>query len=266
MGPRKGAPYRQGSHKKPQKILSFSEAQDRLYDIFFNHDFGHIDHSVRDQLVRYYILLMEQQNKENFTRLLNFRDIAIKHYIDSLIVNQITKLTFPLIDMGTGPGLPGIPLRLVTPPEERVILAEGVQRRVEFLKKVRETLELKNLDIVGKNINKDFVYPVNGIITRAVEDVGNTLGNVLNCLNVGGKVFLMKGPKVDPEIELAKEPWGEYYKLTEDIKYSLPHTPNDRRLLVYTKLKSPPQGSPLGPSFEQEDLPPEDYESDGDDE
>jgi 16S rRNA (guanine527-N7)-methyltransferase len=238
MGPRKGVPHRQGSHKKPQQILSTAEAQDRLADIFYNHDFSHIERDVQRQLVRFYILLMEQQNKENFTRLLTFRDIAIKHFIDSLIVAQITKLSFPLLDMGTGPGFPGIPLRLVIPDDKKIILAEGVQKRVEFLKTVRETLELKNLDILGKNINSDFVYPVNGVITRAVEDVGNTLGNVINCLPVGGKVFLMKGPKVDPEIALAKPVWDEYFKLTENISYSLPHTTNDRRLLVYTKIKS----------------------------
>lgn len=249
MGPRKGVPHRQGQHKKPQAILPVSEAQDRLYDIFLNHDFGHIDHKVRDQLVRFYILLMNQQSKENFTRLLNFRDIAIKHFIDSLIVNQLTQLTFPLLDMGTGPGLPGIPLRLVIPNEHRIFLAEGVQKRVEFLKQVRESLGLKNLDILGKNINKDFVYPVNGVITRAVEDVGNTLGNVINCLPIGGKVFLMKGPKVDPEIKAAKEQWSEYYDLTEDHTYKLPHTSNERRLLVYTKIKS----MKLGPVKEEED-------------
>lgn len=249
MGPRKDRPIRQGTHKKPQQILSTSEAQDRLNDIFHNHDFDHISFEVRKQLVKFYILLMEQQNRENFTRLLTFRDIAIKHFIDSIIVNDLTKLSFPLLDMGTGPGFPGIPLRLVVPEEKnKIILAEGVQKRVEFLKKVRDGLELKNLDIIGKNINKDFLYPVNGVITRAVEDVGNTLGNVINCLNMGGKVFLMKGPNVDPEIEMAKKQWSEYFKLSEDHAYSLPHTTNQRRLLVYTKIKS----LPLGP-IEDED-------------
>jgi 16S rRNA (guanine527-N7)-methyltransferase len=238
MGPRKGVPHRQGTHKKPQAILSTNEAHDRLSDIFYNHDFAHISHDVLRQLVRFYILLMEQQTKENFTRLLTFRDIAIKHFIDSLIVAQLTELSFPLLDMGTGPGFPGIPLRILLPEDKKIFLAEGVQKRVEFLKTVRETLELKNLDIIGKNINSDFVYPVNGVITRAVEDIGNTLGNVINCLPVGGKVFLMKGPKVDPEIAPAKATWGEYFKLTEDLAYTLPHTNNDRRLLVYTKIKS----------------------------
>jgi 16S rRNA (guanine527-N7)-methyltransferase len=238
MGHHKGAHLRTGTHKKPNKILSLNEAEDRLYDIFRNHDFGDVPHEVRTKLVKFYLLLMEQQNKENFTRLLNFRDVAIKHFIDCLIVPRLVDLTFPLLDVGSGPGFPGIPLRLVTPPSQRIILAEGVQKRVEFLKKARESLKLENLDILGKNINKDFVYPVGGAITRAVEDCGNTLNNVLNCLQMHGKVFLMKGPNVDPEIDLALKDWGHYYELEKNIPYVLPHTNNERRLIVFRKIRS----------------------------
>ncbi|MBY0316793.1 MAG: class I SAM-dependent methyltransferase [Bdellovibrionales bacterium] len=238
MGHHKGAHLRKGNHKKPQVILTPQQAEERLADIFYNHEFGHISRDVQAQLVRFYELLMNQQQKENFTRLLSFRDVAIKHFIDCLIIPQLTQLTFPLLDMGTGPGFPGIPLRLIVPQENKIILAEGVQKRVEFLKQVREELKLENLDILGKNITPAFVYPVNGVITRAVEDVGNTLKNVLNCLKVGGKVFLMKGPGVDPEIQPALKEWGQHYELSQDTAYTLPHSPHERRLLVFTKIKS----------------------------
>ena len=76
-----------------------------------------------------------------------------------------------------------------------------------------------------------------GVITRAVEDVGNTLGNVMNCLQTGGRVYLMKGPKVGPEIKIAKKQWSEYYDLVEDLSYTIPETPHDRRLLVFQKIK-----------------------------
>lgn len=231
----------QGRHKKPQKILSFDEADDRLYDIFRNHDFGHVSHEVRHKLVRFYQLLMEQQTKENFTRLLTLKDVAIKHFIDCLVIPQLTELTFPLIDVGTGPGFPGIPLRIITEEKHKILLAEGVQKRVVFLKEAREQLELKNLDILGRNINDEFMYPVQGVITRAVEDCRNTLGNVINSLQTGGKVFLMKGPNVDPEIEMALDSWGEYYKLEQVKSYNLPQTPHQRRLVVFKKIKNLPE-------------------------
>jgi len=147
-------------------------------------------------------------------------------------------LSFPLLDVGTGPGFPGIPLKIVFP-EEKIILAEGVRRRVDFLKAVRDEMKLENLDVIGRYIDPTFVYPVGGVITRAVEDVSLTLKNVSQCLNVGGKVFLMKGPGVDPEIKKAESELGEFYKLTENTGYRLPETPHERRLVVFEKVKTP---------------------------
>lgn len=232
---------RQGlSHRKPETIYSVNEANDRLYDIFRNHDFNQIvTHAERIQLAQFYHLLMSTQKKENFTRLLNLKDIAIKHFIDCMIVPTLTPLKFPLLDVGTGPGFPGIPLKIHFP-DQKIILAEGVQRRVEFLKLVRDELKLQNLDIIGRNINPFFAYPVQGVITRAVEDIRNTLSNVLTCLQTGGEVYFMKGPNVDPEIKLAENEFGEYYQLSKDIAYELPKTQHKRRLLVYKKIKAAP--------------------------
>lgn len=228
-----------GVHRKPTQVYPFQEADDRIFDIFRNHGFEDFPHPARQQLVRFYELLMRNQEQENFTRLLTIRDVAIKHFIDCLIVARLTKLVFPLLDIGTGPGFPGIPLKIAFP-DRKIILAEGVQKRVEFLKKVRDELKLKQLDIIGRNVNDTFVYPVQAVITRAVEEAAMTLKNVLYCLQTGGKVFLMKGPNVDGELKSAQSEWSEYYRLEDDIHYELPHTPHKRRLLVWTKIKTPP--------------------------
>lgn len=227
-----------GTHKKPEQIYSVHEANDRLYDIFKNHNFDLVNHEQRMQLAHFYQLLMQTQENQNFTRLLKLRDIAIKHFIDSLIITKHTKLKFPLMDLGTGPGFPGLPLKIIFP-KEKILLAEGVQKRVEFLKLCRAELNLENLDIVGKNISKYFYYPVNGVITRAVEDIRNTLGNVSSCLQLGGRVYFMKGPNVDPEIPMAVEHWQEFYKLVEDTAYDLPFTTHKRRLVVFEKIRHP---------------------------
>lgn len=225
-----------GQHKKPEHIFELEEASDRLADIFRNHDFRLASHQQRLQFAQFYRMLMFNQETQNFTRLLKLRDIAIKHFIDSVIILEHTKLLFPLLDVGTGPGFPGIPLKIMFP-KEKIILAEGVQKRVEFLKEVRSGMHLENLDIIGRNINDSFVYPVRGVITRAVEDIGNTLGNVVSCLQVGGRVYFMKGPGVDPEIPAALDKWGEHFKLVQDVAYTLPETSHDRRLVIFEKIK-----------------------------
>lgn len=227
-----------GRHKRPENIFSFEEADSRLFDIFRHHGFENYPHEKRHQLVEFYQLLMKQQNTENFTRLIRFRDIAIKHFIDSLMVPRLTELTFPLLDMGTGPGFPGIPLK-VEFPEERIILADGVRKRIDFLKSVRDSMHLKNLDLMGRNINKEFSYPVQGVITRAVKDISLTLEDVSQCLQVGGRLFLMKGPNVDDELSFAKKTWGEFFRVAEYHEYMLPETPHERRLIVFEKIKTP---------------------------
>ncbi len=231
--------HKKPAHQKPTESFSFGEADDRIYAIFRNHGFKDFPHKKRQQLTRFYELLMANQKQQNFTRLLTLREVAIKHFIDSLMVSQVTQLSFPLLDMGTGPGFPGIPLKIVFP-NEKIILAEGVQKRVDFLKQVRDDLKLPELDIIGRNVNPEFVYPVQGVITRAVEDARNTLGNVISCVQTGGRVFLMKGPNVDPEIKMALDQWGEYFTLENDIAYSLPETPHERRLLIFKKIKAAP--------------------------
>lgn len=228
-----------GSHKKSTEDLSFNEASDRMFDILKNHDYDHVPFDQRKKLIEFYQLLMSTQENNNFTRLLKFRDVVIRHFIDCLIVSDLIDLKFPLLDVGTGPGFPGIPLKIKYP-DQQIILGEGVQKRVEFLKQVREKLELPNLDIIGRNINPHFMMPVQGVITRAVEDVSNTLGNVISCLQIGGQVYFMKGPGVDPELPPAIEKWSEFYKLEKDIAYDLPKTEHHRRLVVFTKIKNAP--------------------------
>lgn len=222
---------------KPEKIYEVEEANDRFADIFRNHGFN-CSHEERSKLAQFYTLMMKNQEHQNFTRLLKLKDVAIKHFIDSLIVTEMVDIKFPLIDVGTGPGFPGIPLK-IRYPKEKILLGEGVQKRVEFLKTVREELKLENLDIVGRNINEFFVYPVQSVITRAVEDIPNTLRNVMSCLQEGGHVYFMKGPNVDPEIKMAEE-LSEFYKLEKDFAYDLKHTENHRRLVVYRKIKNAP--------------------------
>ena len=231
-------PSRRG-HAKSQDNYSTFEARERFESAFSTHGNFQLTPEQLNQVVAFYFLLMQEQEHQNFTRLLKLKDIAIKHFVDCFMVSRLTPLQYPLLDIGTGPGFPGIPLKILAP-HDRIILAEGVQKRVAFLKSAREQLKLAQLDIVGRNINRFFFYPVRGVITRAVEDVSNTLGNVTHSLQTGGEVYLMKGPNCDPEIKDAHQRWAEYYRLKSDVAYRLPETPHERRLLIYEKIKPSP--------------------------
>lgn len=244
-------------HKRPTETFSDEEAQDRLRDLFDRHGLSWVSYAERLKLARFYNLLMKNQAERNFTRLLTLRDVGIKHFIDCLMIIPLLEksgvpLLFPLMDVGTGPGFPGIPLKIALP-DKHIYLAEGVQKRVEFLKTIREDLNLSTpegpLEIYARNVNEECFLPVKGVITRAVEDASNTLGNVIHSLQTGGRVYLMKGPGCDPEIAPALEKWGKFYRLEKDIAYEIEKTPNKRRLLVFQKIKMHPL-----PNFEDLDL------------
>lgn len=227
--------FQAGRRRLPQEDFSFAEAKDRVAEIFRNHGMDDYPHDRRDQLVNFYFLLMKHQKTYNLTRLVSLRDVAIKHFIDCLMVPRLTEMQFPLLDMGTGAGFPGIPLKIHFP-EERIILNEGVQKKVDFLKVVREELKLQNLDIIGRKVDKDFAYPVMGVITRAVEDLCENLERVGTFLPKNAKVYFMKGPNVGNEVKNALSRLGDKFVLDADIPYKIHETPHERRLVVFKKI------------------------------
>ncbi len=191
-----------------------------------------------EQFSKFYTFLMNYNRKYNLTRLTTFEEVVLKHFVDCVYVSQMMKLPTPLIDMGSGAGFPGVPLKIVNP-DVRVILVEGVQKKVEFLKELRDHLKLKGLDIIGRNVDPKMMYPVQGVITRAVEDSRATLGNVINCVQTGGLVILMKTPGIDGEISQAQEHYKGQYEMTINQDYSLGNTTHMRKLLVFKKLPRP---------------------------
>ncbi len=229
--------FHSGRRRIPKEDFSFQEADDRVAEIFRNHGLGDYSHEKRQQLVKFYFLLMKHQKTYNLTRLISLRDVAIKHFIDCLMIPRLTQLQFPLLDMGTGAGFPGIPLKIDFP-EERIILNEGVQKKVDFLKVVREEMGLKNCDIIGRKVDKDFSYPVQGIITRAVEDLCENLERVYGFLPAGAKVYFMKGPNVGSEVKNAVSKLADKFVLDANIPYKIEETPHERRLVVFQKIRS----------------------------
>lgn len=191
-----------------------------------------------DQLWTYHILLRQHNLELNLTRVHNFKNMVLKLYADSILPGQMMKLPSPLMDLGTGPGMPGIPLKIAYP-ELEIYLAESRGKRVEFLELVVERLRLKNIFVIGKSIAPDFEKPVNAVITRAVEDIPGTLDRISGCLSHGGLAVFMKGPQCDDEIRAAGTQFKTRFSLSEDIDYKIPHTPHERRLAVFRRLDAP---------------------------
>lgn len=189
-------------------------------------------------LWRYHQLLREHNEKLNLTRVHNFANMVIKLYADSMLPGTLMALPSPLLDIGTGPGMPGIPLKILRPDLE-VILAESRGKRAEFLRKAVETLGLRKVSVVDRSIGPHFEEAVSGVITRAVEEVSATLERVTGCLAEGGLAVFMKGPNCDAEVSFAIEHHAGEYELVEDRAYRIGKTDLDRRLVVFRRLTAP---------------------------
>src|SRR5271166_5177998 len=182
-----------------------------------------------DSLWSYHQLLRAANSRLNLTRIHNFENMVLKHYADSLLVLKFLELPAPLIYMGSGPGLPGIPLAIARS-DTRMILAEPRGGRAEFLGEVCTQLGLKNVEIYAHKVGPDYPGTVSGVITRAVGSITSTLQRVAACLGPGGRMIFMKGPECDPEIEDAGHRAGGFFQLAADHHYRIPGTPHERRL------------------------------------
>jgi 16S rRNA (guanine527-N7)-methyltransferase len=195
-----------------------------------------LDLAQLDRLWRYHRMLRAANARLNLTRIHNFENMVLKHYVDSLLVLRFMELPSPLIDMGSGPGLPGIPLKIARP-EVRMILAEPRGARADFLREVCEQLGLEQVEVYAHKLGPDYPGPVAGVISRAVASIPETLDRVVACLAPGGRMIFMKGPCCDDEIAAAEASHAGLFRLTADYSYEIPGTPHRRRLVVYERLE-----------------------------
>jgi 16S rRNA (guanine527-N7)-methyltransferase len=200
-----------------------------------------------DQLWAYHRMLREANAELNLTRIHNFENMVLKHYVDSLLVLRFVELPSPLIDMGSGPGLPGVPLKIARPGVS-MILAEPRGARAEFLEAVVARLRLTGAEVFAGKIGPRFDRKVAGVITRAVASIPETLDRVVNTLGEGGRMIFMKGPDCDAEIREARQSHADRFRLVDDHAYQIPGTSHDRRVVVYERL-APVESVSLSPAF-----------------
>lgn len=192
----------------------------------------------RDMLWTYHLMLREANVELNLTRIHNFESMVLKLYVDSVLPATLTELPSPLMDLGSGPGMPGVPLKIYRPDID-IRLAETRSVRNRFLENVARDLGLAGLSVVGHGISPADEAPVAGIITRAVEPMADTLERVSGCLIQGGRVIFMKGPDCDAELEDARRRFVGAYDLVQDTAYRIPTTDNQRRLVVFQRMGQP---------------------------
>ena len=194
-------------------------------------------------------MLLEWNEKINLTAITEQNEIIQKHFIDSLTINKYIDEEASIIDVGTGAGFPGIPIKIVRD-DIRVTLLDALNKRINFLNEVIEQNKLTNIDTIharaeeaGKN--KDFREKFDISTSRAVAPLNVLVEYLLPLVKIGGKCICMKGSNAKEEVENSKKAisllGGKIEKIEE---LELPKSDIKRTIIVIRKERNTPTKYP----------------------
>ena len=198
-----------------------------------------------EQFNTYYQLLISENEKINLTSITEIEDVYIKHFYDSLLLTKekdISKIS-TMIDVGTGAGFPGIPVKIMYP-HLQLTLVEPTGKRCLFLEKVVKELHLENVKIVNdraENCIKDMREMYELATARAVSQLNILSEIVIPFIKKDGLFISMKGSNYSEELENAVNAIKNLGAKIEKISsYELPKDRGKRVFITLKKVKNTP--------------------------
>lgn len=206
-----------------------------------------------EQFERYYDLLIEWNSFMNLTAITEYEEVLVKHFLDSLVISKVWKPEDgkKLLDLGTGAGFPGIPLKIVYPKLD-IVLMDSLNKRIKFLNEVIKQLNLENIKAIhgraeelGRNIDYRDTFDV--CVSRAVARLASLSEFCLPFVKTTGFFIPYKSGKIKDELEEAKYAFQQLGgKLIREDSFLLPNTDVERTLIVINKVKETPSQYPRG--------------------
>lgn len=195
-----------------------------------------------EQFYRYMNILIEWNKFMNLTAITKPEEVITKHFVDSLTVLDKIDKKANIIDVGTGAGFPGIPIKIAFP-DTNVVLIDSLNKRIKFLNEVIEKLDLKSIEAIhgraeelGRNKQHREKYDI--AIARAVAPLNILLEYLMPFVKVNGKCLCMKGSSTEEEIKEGKNAvkilGGE---LIETEEFYIPNTDMKRKIIQVNKKK-----------------------------
>ncbi|MGI6450811.1 MAG: 16S rRNA (guanine(527)-N(7))-methyltransferase RsmG [Desulfitobacteriia bacterium] len=207
-----------------------------------------------EQFSVYTKLILAWNERINLTAITDLEQIRVKHFLDSLIFAKKLQEHYPeqriyLADLGTGAGFPGIPLKIVRP-ELEVVLIDALAKRINFLTEVIETLKLTGIrayharaEDIGKD--PDFRERFDVVTARAVAELPVLLEYAIPLLKVGGRLLAAKGMEPESELQAAAKAMQILNCRMEQLdKYSLGQGADYRAMFSIQKVKPTPAKYP----------------------
>lgn len=200
-----------------------------------------------EQFYRYYEILDEWNKVMNLTTITELEDVVTKHFIDSVsLVKAIPNLgetSVSIIDVGTGAGFPGIPLKIIFP-QLRITLLDSLNKRILFLNEVIKQLELQDIDAIhgraedfgrDKNHREQYDY----CVSRAVANLSTLSEYCMPYVKIGGAFIPYKSGKIEEELIQAKGAVKLLGGKVEDVvALVLPKTEAERTFVIIRKIEA----------------------------
>lgn len=202
-----------------------------------------------EKFYNYMNLLIEWNKKINLTAIVEPKGIILKHFIDSLTIEKYIKKGENIIDVGTGAGFPGIPLKIARE-DLKITLADSLNKRINFLNEVINKLNLKDIETIhtraeelGKN--KKYREKFDIATSRAVANMSTLSEYLIPFIKVKGRCICMKSSDIDTELENAKKAINILgCEIESKDKFDLPNSDLGRSVIILRKVKNTPSKFP----------------------
>lgn len=207
-----------------------------------------------NKFYKYMSLLIEWNEKINLTAITEPKDIILKHFIDSMTISKYIKDSDRIIDVGTGAGFPGIPIKIIKE-ENEIVLLDSLNKRISFLNEVIKELGLNNINCIHSRAeeagrNKNFREKFDISTSRAVANMSVLSEYLIPFTKMGGKVIFMKGSEIEQELEDSKNAikllGGKINKIDN---FYLPNSDMQRNIILIDKIEKTNSKYPRKPGM-----------------
>ena len=187
----------------------------------------------REKFTAYLELLIKWNKKINLTSIKEPEKIVELHFLDSLAVVPFLVSRETVLDIGSGGGFPGIPIKIVSP-SLHVTLIDAVKKKCDFMKTVVRELGLSDITVVHKNLSEaEPIGKFNAIVSRATFKMERLLSLAALNLKLGGILLAFKGLDTEQELRQAQSAFDRHHfaPVKEEI-YELPLSRRKRKILI----------------------------------